>query len=37
MQHDLQELDREVTDKEIQAVVMQTPPEKVPGPDGYIG
>jgi hypothetical protein len=37
MQHDLQELDREVTEEEIQAAVIQTLPEKALGSDGYIG
>jgi hypothetical protein len=37
MQHDLQELDREVTEEEIQAAVIQTLSEKALGLDGYIG
>jgi hypothetical protein len=35
--HDLQELDRDITEEEIRCVVMQTAPEKSPSPDGYIG
>jgi hypothetical protein len=35
--HDLNNLDREVTEQEIYAAVMQTPSEKAPGPDGCIG
>jgi hypothetical protein len=35
--HELSDLDREVTEMEIHAVVMQTPPGKAPGPDGFIG
>jgi hypothetical protein len=31
--HDLSDLDREVTEQEIHAAVMQTPSEKAPGPD----
>jgi hypothetical protein len=35
--HDLSNLDREVTEQEIHAAVMQTSSEKAPGPDGFIG
>jgi hypothetical protein len=37
MQHDLQDLDRAISEKEIHATVMQSASEKSPGPDGYIG
>jgi hypothetical protein len=37
MQHDLQDLDRAISEKEIHAAVMQSASEKSPGPDGYIG
>jgi hypothetical protein len=30
--HDLSDLDRDVTDEEIETIVRQTPPEKAPGP-----
>jgi hypothetical protein len=36
-QHDLSDLENDLTEEEIRAAVMQTPPEKVPGSDGYIG
>jgi hypothetical protein len=35
--YDLAELEKEVTEEEIYTALMQTPPEKSPGPDGYIG
>jgi hypothetical protein len=35
--HDLSDLDRDITEEEIHAAVMQIPSKKVPGPDGYIG
>jgi hypothetical protein len=34
--HDLHNLDEVITDKEVEAAVRQTPPEKSPGPDGFI-
>jgi hypothetical protein len=37
LRHDLHDLDRTVDIEEIYAVVLQTAPEKAPGPDGYIG
>jgi hypothetical protein len=36
-QHDLSDLENDITEEEIKAAVMQTPLEKVPGLDGYIG
>jgi hypothetical protein len=35
--HDLQELDAPFSEEEIKNVVMQSPKEKAPGPDGYTG
>lgn len=35
--HDLEDLDAPVTAHEIEAVVKSMPPEKAPGPDGFIG
>jgi hypothetical protein len=35
--YDLTDLDREISDEEIETVVRQTPTEKATGPDGYIG
>jgi hypothetical protein len=37
MQHDLQDLDRAISEKEIHAAIMQSASEKSSGPDGYIG
>jgi hypothetical protein len=37
MHHDLHELDRDVYMEEIHTDILQTAPEKAPGPDGYIG
>jgi hypothetical protein len=37
MQHDLQDLDRAISEEEIYVAVMQSASEKSPGPDGYIG
>jgi hypothetical protein len=35
--HDLSALDRDIEDEETEAVIRQTPSEKAPGPDGYVG
>jgi hypothetical protein len=35
--HDLQELERDITEAEIYTAVMQVHPEKASGPDGYTG
>jgi hypothetical protein len=35
--HDLHNLDRDVTEDEIKTTVVHMPPEKAPGPNGYIG
>jgi hypothetical protein len=37
MQHDLQDLDRAISEEEIHAAIMHSASEKSPGPDGYIG
>lgn len=34
-QHDLQELEKDITEEEIHKAVMELHPEKAPGPDGY--
>lgn len=34
---DLQELDSDITEEEVARVVMEMPPDKAPGPDGFIG
>jgi hypothetical protein len=35
--YDLADLDREISDEEIESTIRQTLPEKAPGLDGYIG
>jgi hypothetical protein len=37
LQHNLHDLDRDISEKEIHAAVMQSALEKSPGPNGYIG
>jgi hypothetical protein len=37
LSHDLQDLERDISEDEIKAAVMTTALEKASGPDGYIG
>jgi hypothetical protein len=36
-QHDLSQLDEQITEQEVRATIFAAPPEKAPGPDGYNG